>query len=72
MEEQQEYEEEDASSEVANLSGALSNLMELDFGVLSKKRKARLARMKRQIFDSLVYYCECLPQLQEDDEDKKD
>lgn len=70
MTEEEEIDEESLCSDVANLSGALSNLMEIDGGFLSKKRQATLARMKRQIFDSLSYYCECLPQLE--DEDKKD
>lgn len=71
MTEEEEIQDDDTiCSDVANLSGALSNLMEIDTGFLSKKRQATLARMKRQIFDSLSYYCECLPQLE--DEDQKD
>jgi hypothetical protein len=65
-------EPDDLCSQVANLSASLSNLSEIDPQILSKVRQGKLARMKRQIFDALVYYCECLPQLIEDDKDQED
>jgi len=60
--------EEDIPGHIANLSMALGSLQEVDGSLLSKKRHAKLARMKRLIFDSLAFYCECLPQEEETDD----
>ena len=55
------------TSDIANLSGALSSLGEVDSGLLNKTRQSKLAKMKRQIFAALEYYCDCLPEI--DDEE---
>lgn len=60
MAEQVEEYDDDLEGRIANLSGALVNLHEIDPIGLSEKRKAGLARMKRQIFDTLVIYCDGL------------
>ena len=58
--------EDDLPAHISNLSMALGSLQEVDGGLLSKKRQAKLARMKRQIFDALAYYCDCLPEIIEE------
>lgn len=60
--------EEDLSGEIANLSAAFSNLMEIDSSLLSKGRQAKLARMKRQIFDAVAYYCDYLPEIEKEED----
>jgi len=57
-----EYEEFNVCENVANLSSALSSLTDIDSGLLSEIRKQKLSHMKRMIFDSLYFFCECLPQ----------
>lgn len=61
----EETEDIDLSGEIHALSASLCNLMELDPLLLNKTRQGKLSRMKRQIFDALTYYCDCLPQLEE-------
>lgn len=56
----EELYDDDLEGRIANLSSALVNLHEIDPMVLSEKRKSGLAKMKRQIFDSLVLYCDGL------------
>lgn len=53
--------EYDHTSDVANLSAAFGSLMELDSQLLSKVGQAKLAKMKRQVFNALVFYCDLLP-----------
>jgi len=62
--------EDEVSDHILNLSGAFNSLMEVDSGLLSKVRQGKLAKMKRQIFDALVYYCDCLPEPEKKEEDK--
>lgn len=62
-EEEVETYEEDLAADIANLTSAFNNLSEIDGELLSQKRKAKLAKMKRQIFDTLSYYCDCLPEV---------
>ena len=66
------YSEEDLCSEICNLSGALSNLMDIDPIVLSDGRKRKLARMKRKVFDALVYLTEGLPEMIEDKKEEEE
>ena len=66
MAEENEIDGEDVCSNIANLSSALSSLDELSTETLSDGRKKKLARAKRQIFDAMVYYAECLPELIDD------
>jgi len=54
---------------INNLSSSLNSLMELDSQLLSKGRQAKLARMKRQIFDGLCFYSDLLPDAANDNED---
>lgn len=54
-------EEYDYTGEVANLTASLSSLSEVDSALLSKTGQNKLARIKRQIFSALVFYCEKLP-----------
>jgi hypothetical protein len=54
--------EEDITGNIYNLSAALSNLEEFDPGLMPKSKQAKLARMKRRIFNALLSYCDCLPQ----------
>jgi hypothetical protein len=67
-----EDDDSDICSDIANLSSSLGNLSEIDASLLSKGRQAMLAKIKRQIFDSLVYYCECLPQLDGNEKKSED
>ncbi len=53
------------NSNIANLAGAYSNLQEIDPGLMNKEEQKRLKRMKKQIFKSLLYYCESLPDIYE-------
>ena len=64
--------EEQLTTDIANLSSALSSLSEVDSGLMNKTKQAKLKRMKRLIFDALCYYCDCLPQLIEDDKEESD
>lgn len=59
--------EEAISSNVANLSSALSNLSEIDPEIMSTDDKKMFRRMKRKIFKALYYYCECLPEIKENE-----
>lgn len=65
QEDQEEVMEEDVCSSVANLSAALSNLEDIDKGLMNTTDQKMFKRMKRQIFMALYYYCECLPQADE-------
>jgi len=65
-----EDDDSDICSDIANLSSSLGNLSEIDASLLSKGRQAMLAKIKRQIFDALVYYCECLPEIADSNEKK--
>ena len=60
--------EDQLCSDIANLTAALTNLEEIDTGLMNKTKAQKVVRMKRRIFDLLYYYCECLPQLTEDEE----
>ena len=64
--------EVELTSNISNLASAFSCLMEVDGALLSKQRQSKLARMKRQIFDALDYYCSCLPEIEKDDAEKTD
>lgn len=68
---EEEYQiiEESVCANILNLTSAFSNLGELDPMLLSKQRQAKLAKMKRQIFDALAFYCACLPEEEEEKED---
>lgn len=72
MSEEAEYLDDDLDGRVANLAGALVSLQELDTEGLSEKRKGKLARMKRQIFDTLTIYCEALLPATQNEEEKKE
>ena len=61
--------EDNLTANISNLSMALSSLSEIDSGLMNKSRQAKLNRMKKHIFNTLYYYCDCLPQIQEDDDD---
>lgn len=61
--------EESLCGNIANLSASLSSLSEIDGGMMSKAKQAKLARMKRLVFDALAFYCDCLPQVMEEGED---
>jgi len=61
---QTEFEDE-VSDHILNLTNAFNSLMEVDSQLLSKQRQSKLAKMKRQIFNALVYYCDCLPEPEE-------
>ena len=65
-EEIEEVEEDSLCTDIANLAAALSSLSEIDSGLLNKGRQAKLARMKRLIFDTLVHYTDCLPDEEEE------
>lgn len=67
-EEEAEPYEDDLTGDIANLTNALNNLSEIDGELLSQKRKAKLAKMKRQIFDTLSYYVSCLPEVTEEED----
>lgn len=54
--------DEGITSDIYNLSGALSNLNEIETDNLSAFRKKKLSKMKRLIFDLLVFYVDCLPE----------
>lgn len=60
--------EEALTGNIANLSAALSSISEIDGGMMSKAKQAKLARMKRLVFDALAFYCDCLPQVMEDED----
>lgn len=62
----------DLCGDIANLSAALTSLSEIDIGLLAKGRQAKLARMKRQIFDSLTNYCDCLPSLTDNEKNESE
>lgn len=67
-EEEIPFEDEDLPANIANLAAALSSLTEIDGGMMAKNRQAKLARMKRLVFDALVYYTDCLPQLEKEED----
>ena len=69
MEQEQDLNEfeEAISGNVANLSSALSNLTEIDPEIMSIDDKKMFRRMKRKIFKALYYYCECLPEIKENE-----
>lgn len=70
MSEEIDYSEDEFTiSAINNLAGALLSLQEVETDLLSTKRKAKLARMKRQIFDTLSFYCDCLPEIIEDEKE---
>lgn len=52
---------------VANLSAAFSNLLEVDSEIMDTIDKKMFKRMKRKIFKALYYYCECLPETKADE-----
>lgn len=64
MSEENEIEdmEESVCGNVANLSAAFSNLLEVDIEIMAELDKKMFKRMKRKIFKALYYYCECLPE----------
>jgi len=62
--------EDEVSDHILSLTSAFNSLMEVDGKLLSKGRQSKLAKMKRQIFDALVYYCDCLPEPEKKDEGK--
>ena len=70
MDEEQEINDLEAEicGNVANLSSAYSNLMEIDDQIMSVDNKKMFGRMKRKIFKALYYYCECLPEVKPDNE----
>lgn len=54
----------DLTTEINNLSQALSYLLEIDVSVisnLSNQRQLKIARSKRRIIDSISYFCDFLP-----------
>jgi hypothetical protein len=60
---------ETLSDHIVNLTAAINNLSEIDAGLLSQTRQRKLAKIKRLIFDSLLWHCECLPTGLGDDDD---
>lgn len=66
------YLDDDLDGRVANLAGALVSLQELEIELLNETRKRKLARMKRQIFDTLTIYCEALLPATQNEEEKKE
>lgn len=54
--------DEEVAGAVSCLAGAFQSLCELDKDMLSKVGQGRLARMKRKIFNAMIYYCEILPE----------
>lgn len=65
---EEEQEESDLTSDIANLAAAFSNLGDIDPGLMNKSRQGKLAKMKRQVFDALCWYCDCLPSPEKEDE----
>lgn len=60
--------EETVTTCISNLAQAFSYLCEIDSQLLSKGRQAKLARMKRKIFDAIDIYCDYMPQDAQQDE----
>ena len=54
--------DEGLTTDIYNLSGALSSLNEIETDLLSAFRKKKLSKMKRLIFDLLAFYVDCLPE----------
>lgn len=57
--------EEDIYGNIANLSTAYSTLAELDGGLMDKIQQKKLKKMREQVFNALVYFCDCLPEPEE-------
>lgn len=54
--------DEEAAAAVSYLADAFDKILEVDKSKLTKVGVARLNRMKRQVFNSMMYYCDLLPQ----------
>lgn len=54
--------DEEVSASVSYLVDAFDRILAIDKTQLSKVGVARLNRMKRQVFNSIMYYCDLLPQ----------
>lgn len=54
--------DEDVVAAVSYLADAFDKILEVDKSKLTKVGVARLNRMKRQVFNSMMYYCDLLPQ----------
>ena len=59
-----EASESDLTGYIYNLANSFNCLCEIDGKILPKKQERQLLKMKEQIFNSLVYYCESLPELE--------
>ena len=62
--------DESVCGNVANLSAALSNLSEIDPMIMSEREQRDLRRIKSRIFKALKIYCECLPELPNENTEK--
>lgn len=54
--------DEEVAAAVSYLADAFDKILGVDKTLLSKVGQARLARMKRKIFNGMMYYCELLPE----------
>lgn len=67
--------DEEVAASVSYLVDAFDKILEVDKSKLTKVGVARLNRMKRQVFNSMMYYCDLLPQPDEKpkpDEDEEE
>jgi len=54
--------DEEVAASVSYLADAFESLCDIDKDLLSKVGQGRLSRMKRKIFNAMIYYCEILPE----------
>lgn len=64
--------DEEVTAAVSYLADAFDKILEVDKSKLSKVGVARLNRMKRQVFNSMMYYCDLLPQPDEKPKPEED
>ena len=62
--------DESVCGNVANLSAALSNLSDIDTGLMNNQEQKEFKRMRSRIFKALKIYCECLPELPNENTEK--
>lgn len=62
-EEVEEEDEENIYDSLVSISQSYNNICEIDGALLSKQDQRKLDKMKRKLFDAMVFYVDCIPDL---------